>query len=98
MEVVYVYLGRIYLGDLHKSNDEYNFVPNSYLVINESIKKYLDILSTSKSIKNFINNRTESYNEEEVLKFLGLDKFDSWEVFKKLRGRSLSDKINIAFD
>lgn len=98
MEVVYVYLGRIYLGDLHKNNDEYNFVPNSYLVINESIKKYLDIFSTSENIRNFINNRTESYNEEEVLKFLGFDKFDSWEVFKKLRGRSFGDKINIDFD
>lgn len=98
MEVVYVYLGRIYLGDLHKNNDEYNFVPNSYLVIDESIKKYLDIFSTSENIRNFINNRTKSYNEEEVLKFLGFDKFDSWEVFKKLRGRSLGDKINIAFD
>lgn len=98
MEVVYVYLGRIYLGDLHKNNDEYNFVPNNYLIVNESIKKYLDILSTSKSIETFISSRTESYNDEEVLKFLGLDRFDSWEVFKKLRGRSLSDKINIDFD
>lgn len=99
MEVVYCYLGNKYLGKLIRYNEfTYEFKVNTFLNKSEKIEEFINKLSTSNSISNFIKSRVKDFNNSEVLKFFNLDSFDTWEMFKRVKGRNIYDNFRIMLD